>query len=403
MWGTALKTIGGRVLLMLCRTPYFALLALGFDLAVCPAVAEVDHSEKMADELPSDALVQIAEGLEFAWSFAFLPDLSIIVTERAGRIKIIAPGQSAQTLNGVPTVLNSGHGGLLDIALDPGFEQNQILYISYVHGTELSSTVRVMRGKLNRETSRLRRTRGIFESTPSSKPELFGGRMVVTIDGYLFLTLGDRTERQGAQDLTRHQGSIIRIRTDGSVPDDNPFVSTPSAQPEIWSKGHRNPQGLVVDPKTGQLWSHEHGPKGGDELNHILPGRNYGWPVITHGVDYSGIPIGEGREKDGMEQPVHYWSPSIAPSGLAIQSGGDATKFWIGALVGQAVVSLDMNNGAVTERRLFEGIGRVRDVRIGPDNLLHILTDGPAGAIYRFFAPAVEQAHHRGEEHGLAR
>ena len=168
----------------------------------------------------------------------------------------------------------------------------------------------------------------------------------------------------------------------------------PSARPEIWSKGHRNPQGLALDSRTGQLWSHEHGPKGGDELNRILPGRNYGWPVITHGLDYSGSPIGEGNEKEGMEQPIHHWSPAIAPSGLAIQASGDTTNFWIGALVGQAIVLIEKSDALTRERRLLDQhVGRVRDVRIGPDDMLYLLTDGPAGGLYRL-NPALEQAYH---------
>ena len=378
----------------------FALLMIGPPSTFRPAFGLVDQLKDVAEEAPQYQPVQLAGSLEFPWSFAFLPDFSIIITERMGHIQVLAPGQPPRRLRGVPAVLDSGHGGLLDVAPDPRFRENRMLYLSYVHGNETSSTIRVTRARLNRAQTRLLNHHVIFERTPASQPELFGGRMVVTDDGHLYLTLGDRREPELAQDLRRHHGSIIRIRTDGSVPRDNPFVSLPEAQPEIWSFGHRNPQGLAIHPITGQLWSHEHGPKGGDELNLILPGGNYGWPVITHGIDYSGAPIGEEKEKEGMERPVRYWSPAIAPSGLAITGAGNTTTFWVGALAGQAVVSIEMRNSIIRERRLFERqLGRVRDVRIGPDRLLYVLTDGPAAALYRL-EPALEQAGGRAGNEG---
>jgi glucose/arabinose dehydrogenase len=256
-----------------------------------------------------------------------------------------------------------------------------------------------MSAKLGRSGKKLVEQKVIFESTPATSTKQVGGR-IAFMDGHLFLTLGYRGQPERAQDLSHHAGSIIRIRTDGSVPQDNPFVSVPDARPEIWTYGHRNPQGLAFDTRTGQLWSHEHGPLGGDELNLIVAGRNYGWPVITHGLDYSGEPIGEGTAKEGMEQPVHYWTPGIAPSGLAVETVGGTTVFWIGALVGQSLVRLDMEDGRIVreERLLRNELGRIRDVRIGPDGLLYVITDDPEGTFYRL-EPAVEQAW-RGEHRG---
>jgi glucose/arabinose dehydrogenase len=243
--------------------------------------------------------VQIAGPFEFPWSIAFLPDGSMLVTERAGRLQLVAPGAAAREVMGVPPVLYQGTAGLLDVVIDPGFAKNGIVYLSYVHGTKASSTLRVLKVKLNGPRKALVKGTVIFESTPAPKTEHYGGRMVVTDEGYLFLTLGDRWDAERAQDLSDHAGSIIRIRTDGSIPGDNPFVSVAGAKPEIWSYGHRNPQGLALDPRTGRLWSHEHGPLGGDELNLILPGRNYGWPVITYGLEYSGGADGGGGGQGG--------------------------------------------------------------------------------------------------------
>jgi aldose sugar dehydrogenase len=253
-----------------------------------------------------------------------------------------------------------------------------------------------MRARFDREQVALTDTVVIFASTPAESVEQFGGRIALTGDGHLFLTLGDRWDHWRAQDLTDHAGKIVRIRTDGTVPADNPFVGVPGARAEIWSYGHRNPLGLAIDERTGLLWSHENGPQGGDELNLIEPGRNYGWPIISHGVHYSGEPIPGGVARDGMEQPVHAWTPAIAPSGLAIADREAGPVFWIGALAGQALVRLAYENGKVTgeERYLENDIGRIRDVRIGPDGLLYVVTDDPQGWLYRL-DPVVEQAGQR--------
>ncbi|MEH2506493.1 glucose/arabinose dehydrogenase [Bradyrhizobium sp. AZCC 1578] len=355
-----------------------------------------ENGELSAPEVPADfGAVQIAGPFEFPWSIAVLPNGSILLTERVGRLQLIRPGSSAREITGVPPVLFSGHSGLLDVSVDPGFGENGIIYLSYVHGTGSSSTIRVLRAKLDEPRSKLKHKQVIFESSPPApSPNQLGGRIAVTGDGYLFLTLGDRWEGERAQDLADHAGSIIRIRTDGSVPWDNPFVSLPEAKPEIWSYGHRNPQGLAFHARSGQLWSHEHGPKGGDELNLIISGRNYGWPVITHGIGYADEPIGEGAAKHGMEQPVYHWTPSIAPSGLALEGLDRITGFWIGALAGEALVNLDMKEGRIaSERRFLRGeLGRIRDVRVDSNNLVYFVTDGLAGEVYRL-EPVVEQAH----------
>lgn len=386
------------------------LLGLLAQLALCasfplgPASAHITEQEEIIE--PHDtaefAAVRVAGPFEFPWSIAFLPDSSILLTEQPGRLQLIPSGSVAREVAGLPPVLSKGYAGLLDVAVDPGFSENRTVYLSYVHGTEVSSTIRVLRAKLDQSSKTLVGQQVIFESIPAASPEQLGGRIAVTGDGHLFLTLGDRWEPARAQNLSDHAGSIIRIRTDGSVPVDNPFVSVPGARSEIWSYGHRNPQGLAFDARTGKLWSHEHGPQGGDELNLIVSGRNYGWPVITHGLDYSGKPIGEGTAKEGMEQPLHHWSPAIAPSGLAVESAGGVTVFWIGALGGQSLVKLEMEAGRIVrEQRLLQNeLGRIRDVRIGSDGPLYLITDDPEGALYRL-EPAVEQAQTGGNRRRL--
>ena len=337
--------------------------------------------------------VPIAGPFEFPWSFAFLPDGSVLLTERAGRLQLVRPGLGAREVAGLPSILTAGQAGLLDIALDHNHARNGIVYLSYVHGTEEKSKLRVLRARFDRARIALVDKLVIFQSTPQRSLEMFGGRMVVTGDRHLFLALGDRWEHNRAQDLSNHAGKIIRIRTHGSVPDDNPFVDTPGARPEIWSYGHRNPLGLALDERSNLLWLHENGPLGGDELNLIMPGRNYGWPVISHGKHYSGEPVPGGTAREGMEQPLHVWTPSIAPSGLAIAEGHDNPVMWVGALAGEALIRLAMGEKHIaSEQRFLEReIGRIRDVRIGPDGLLYVVTDDAEGRLYRL-DPIVEQA-----------
>jgi glucose/arabinose dehydrogenase len=328
-------------------------------------------------------------------SLGFLPHGRLLVAERPGKLKLVTPWVETRDIEGVPAVFTGGHGGLIDLALDPGFSGNDTIYLSYLAGSETASTLRVLKAKLDAPNAKLTEERVIFETTPGARPEQIGGRIAVTPDGYLFLTVGDRWAGDPAQALADDLGSIIRIRSDGSIPDDNPFRRRLGARPEIWSYGHRNPQGLAFDARTGRLWSDEHGPRGGDELNLVLRGRNYGWPIITYGVDYSGTPIGVGGAREGLEQPVHYWVPiSIAPSGLAVESDSAQEVVWISTLAGEMLVKLTFGaNCAFSEEHLLKNrLGRIRDVRIDGNGQLYVLTDGPQGVLYRLDRAPVDTA-----------
>ncbi len=329
---------------------------------------------------------RIAGPFDLPRSVGFLPDGSFLVTEKPGRLQLVRTTGESHQIAGVPEVLTNGHGGLLDLALDPNFAANATIYFSYLVGQEEASMMRVMKAKLDDRAQTLTDQQVLFESTPGARPEQIGGRLAVTPDGYLFLSLGDRWSGDPAQDLSKDEGKIIRIRTDGSIPDDNPFRWRVGARPEIWSYGHRNPQGLAYDAKRGELWSDEHGPQGGDELNLVLKGQNYGWPIITYGVDYSGRPIGIGSAKPGLEQPVHYWVPiSIAPSGLALESDPSNRIIWISTLAAQSVIRLTLGEGCsvVEDRFLEQRLGRLRDVRLDPNGVLYVLTDGDEGMLFR--------------------
>jgi len=360
-----------------------------------PVEQDAQTSESSSAEY---AAVGIAGPFEFPWSIAFLPDGAILVTEKPGRLNLIGPGLETRQIDGVPPVLSGLHAGLLDVAVAPDFSSSGTLYLSYASGTEAASTIRVVRARLDQAKTTLVDHQVIFESDPpTASLEQLGGRLAWTREGFLLLTLGDRWEPERAQDLTDHAGSIIRIGPDGSVPSDNPFMAVPGAKPEIWSYGHRNPQGLAVDSETGQVWSTEHGPQGGDEINLIEGGRNYGWPIVTYGMNYDGTPVGIGTAAPGFQQPIHYWVPSIAPSGLALERDDDQLTLWAGALAGQMVVQVESGGGRTwTERRFLVGeIGRIRDVRLGPDSLLYVITDDPEAMLYRLI-PATEQARRQG-------
>jgi len=266
------------------------------------------------------AAVRTAGPFEVPWSVALLPDGSFLVTERPGRLQHVRSNAETHEVAGIPSVLYVGHGGLLDVAVDPDFEENRFVYLSYLHGNEAASTIRVLRAKFDKDNGTLTDEEIVFEGSPGPRPEQIGGRLALTGDGYLFVSLGDRWDGPRAQDLSDTAGSIVRIRTDGTVPEDNPFRWAPGARPEIWSYGHRNPQGLAFDRATGQLWADEHGPQGGDELNLVVRGGNYGWPTATFGIDYQGHPIAVNSEQPGTELPVHYWVPlSVAPSSLTVR------------------------------------------------------------------------------------
>ncbi|HEY0338407.1 MAG TPA: PQQ-dependent sugar dehydrogenase [Burkholderiales bacterium] len=336
-------------------------------------------------------IVTLVEGLQNPWSIAWLPDGRMLVTERAGRLRIVSKDfrLDPQPVAGLPDIVVLGQGGLFEVALHPDYKENGWIYISYNgsgeggHGTEL------MRAKL--DGHRLIDPHVLFRLQPKSRTGLhFGGRIVFDGKGHVFLTLGERGDMQRAQRLDDHAGSVIRVNEDGSVPNDNPFVNRKEAKPEKFTYGDRNMQGAALHPKTGELWTHEHGPQGGDEINIMRAGRNYGWPVITYGANYgTGTKIGEGTHKQGMEQPIYYWVPSIAPSGMAFYEG-DKFPNWrgnlfVGALKDEMLVRLELDGEKVTrEERLIKGaIGRIRDVRVGPDGLLYLLTDERTGVLAR--------------------
>jgi glucose/arabinose dehydrogenase len=342
------------------------------------------------------SVVTVASGLDHPWGLQFLPDGRMLVTERTGRLRLVtANGRLSPPVAGVPAVLtNSGQAGLFDVVLDPGFAQNHILYLAYFERRPRGQGMSVARAKL--EDGKLAGLKVIFRAQPETGPAInLGGRLVANKDGTLFVSVGDRfTERDKAQDLSADNGKIVRIDSDGSIPKDNPFVSRKGARGEIWTLGHRNPEGLAIRPSDGSLWDVEHGAKGGDEINLIKPGHNYGWPIITYGVDYSGERIGIGTSKQGMDQPVYYWDPSIAPSGMAFYTG-DLFPQWkgnlfIGALKFKSVRRLVMSGDKVVgEEVLLGDLGeRIRDIRQGPDGALYILTDNANGRILKLVPKA---------------
>ena len=354
------------------------------------AYAQAPRSPTPRATSPGVRVETIARGLEHPWALAFMPDGRLLVTERPGRVRVVTfDGRVSAPLAGVPAVYARGQGGLLDVALDPNFAKNRLIYISYAEPGDGGAGTAVARAKF--AENRLDDVQVIYRQRPKvSSTRHFGSRLVFARDGTLFITQGDRGNySEQAQDLAAGFGKIMRINSDGSVPRDNPFVGRSNVQPEIWSYGHRNLQGAALDPRTGRLWTVEHGARGGDELNHPEAGKNYGWPVITYGIDYSGSKIGEGTAKPGMEQPVYYWDPVIAPSGLAFYTG-DAFPDWkgnilIGSLSPGALVRLSMKDGKVAreDRYLGELDERIRDVQQGPDGLIYLVTDSRNGRVLR--------------------
>jgi len=333
-----------------------------------------------------------ARGLVNPWSLAFLPDGRMLVTERPGRMRIVTTeGQVSPPLKGVPDVWASGQGGLLDVAIDKSFAQNKTLYFCFAERTGGGGRAAIARAKLNDGGGRLDETRIIFRQEGAlSSGNHYGCRIAQADDGNLFVTLGEHfAARDQAQELGNHLGKVIRIAPDGSPAAGNPFIGRAGARPEIWSYGHRNGQGLAINPASGELWEIEHGPRGGDEVNIIGKGKNYGWPVIGYGIDYSGAKIHDATAKDGMEQPVKYWVPSIAPSGMLFYTGKLFPKWsgslFTGALAGTMLVRLSLNGNTVTgEERLLQNLHeRIRDVRQGPDGALWLLTDSSSGRILR--------------------
>lgn len=396
------------------RMPLALALAMALPLTACgtqeaatdgadatPAASAVAESAQPAalavsSQIGELQLTTVATGLAFPWGLAFLPDGRMLVTERIGQLRIVAAdGTLSAPLAGVPAVVAEGQGGLLDVALSPDFGHDGLVYLSYAEPGEgaLAGTA-VARGRLQGEA--LVDVEVIFRQEPKLETRHhFGSRLVFDRDGHLFITMGDRGVRPTAQDLGSHMGTVARVFPDGRVPEDNPFVGRDDAQPQTWSYGHRNQQGAALNPWTGALWTHEHGPKGGDEVNIPQPGRNYGWPIVTHGINYDGTPIPEavGREKEGMEPPHYVWEVSPGVSGMAFYDHarvpGWQGSLFVGALATRELIRLQLDGDAIVheERLLGELKERIRDVRVGPDGALYLLTDHPEGRILRL-APA---------------
>ena len=363
----------------------------GMTMVAMMALSMASHAQVISTEEHRIRVTPLITGLQNPWGLAFLPDGRLLVTERAGRLRVVNKDHKldATPIEGAPAVAAIGQGGLLDVALHPRFADNKLVYLSYSAGDRTGIGTEVARGVLN--GNKLDNVQVIFRMEPKLRNGYhFGSRLVFDRDGMLYITLGDRGEMERAQNPGDHNGSVIRIHDDGRVPKDNPFAGRPGWRAEKYTLGNRNMQGAALHPQTGLLWTHEHGPQGGDEVNVIRPGVNYGWPVITYGVNYgSGTRIGEGSAKEGMAQPLHKWVPSIAPSGLAFYNGGKFSKWrgdlLVGALKDQMLVRLKLDGEKVVreERLLKNLIGRIRDVRVGPDGLIYLLTDDSSGALVR--------------------
>ncbi|MGE5639140.1 MAG: PQQ-dependent sugar dehydrogenase [Clostridia bacterium] len=362
-------------------------LVLGLVVALCPALtaAQVLESEEQAFRV-----VKVVEGLDHPWCVAWLPDGRVLITERRGTLRVVKDGKlEAKPVEGLPEVVQRAQSGLFDVAPHPNFKENGLVYLAYTASGEGGIGTELARGKL--VGNRLENVRVIFKEQPKGPARIqFGGRIVFDGKGHVFLTLGDLGDKDRAQRPDDDAGSVIRLNEDGSIPKDNPFVGKPGWKPAKYDLGHRNMQGAALHPQTGMLWTHEHGPQGGDEINVIRPGRNYGWPVITYGVNYgSGTKIGEGTAKPGMEQPLYYWVPSIAPSGMAFYTGDKFPKWkgdlFVGSLKFDLLVRLRLDGEKVVkEERMLKGVlGRIRDVRVGPDGLIYLLTDESAGVLAR--------------------
>ena len=367
-------------------------LACALTFGALPSALAQDTQRFRTDKV--EVIVEtVARNLQNPWGLAFLPDGRMLVTERPGRLRIAdADGALSEPLQGVPRVAARGQGGLLDVALDPNFAQNRLVYLSFAEERgEGRAGTSVARGRLSQNGGALEAVQVIFRQEPThTGNNHWGSRLVFDRDGNLFVTLGDRFDlRNQAQNAANHIGKIVHIKPDGAAAPNNPFLNREDARPEIWSLGHRNLQSAALHPTTGELWTVEHGARGGDEVNIPQKGRNYGWPVISYGVDYSGAKIGEGTKKAGLEQPVYYWDPSIAPSGMAFYTG-DKFPAWrgsvlVGALAGKLVSRLETSGNRVTgEERMLQQLGeRIRAVRQGPDGFVYLLTDSRDGRILR--------------------
>jgi len=381
--------------------PFRALALTCTSAAAIFALSTVARAQPPGPPGETFEAVTFVEGLRNPWSMAFLPNGDVLVTERGGQLRIVRDGQLlADPVPGVPPVRAEGQGGLQDVVLHPDFESNRLIYLSYAKPNEDGSLGTTGLSRARFENDRLLDVEEIFEAEAwNDRPGHFGARIAFDRDGYLFMSVGDRmaglaqggmdpnVEAHPSQDLSNHQGTIVRLNDDGSVPDDNPFVGRADALPEIWSYGHRNPQGLAIHPETGELWSNEHGPQGGDELNVIRRGANYGWPVIGYGANYVvGTEIHKTRYREGMEQPAAFWVPSIGISGLAFYEGDQFPNWRGNAFVGgmaanyRQLVRVSLNGATVVNREpLLVGEYRIRDVRVGPDGFVYLATDNVFG------------------------
>ncbi|EAR01056.1 PQQ-dependent sugar dehydrogenase [Maribacter sp. HTCC2170] len=355
---------------------YLFVVTLSFSCA-----QDVENKVNTPENLPFSAELFV-DDLQIPWGIAFLPDGSMLITEKSGSLIHFKNGEKT-TISNVPAVYSRGQGGLLDIVLHPDYEKNGWIYLTYASedGEEKGGHTALMRAKLNGNS--LTDNELLYKAGPNTtKGQHFGSRIAFDDAGYLYFTIGERGARDvNPQDITKDGGKVYRLNDDGSIPSDNPFVGTENAKTAIFSYGHRNPQGLIKHPETGKIWDHEHGPKGGDEINIIEKGANYGWPLITYGINYSGTPITDKTEMEGMNQPIHYWVPSIAPSGMAFLTS-DKYGDWqgsllVGSLSFQYLERLTMEGTKVVGRdKLLGDLGRVRDVRQGPDGLIYVAIEG---------------------------
>jgi glucose/arabinose dehydrogenase len=374
----------------------FSLYGLLFVFNVTATV----YAQEFTGETYVYRVTPVVSGLKDPWSIAFLPDGNMLFTEKPGRLRIIRNGVlDPEPISGTPAVRYQGQGGLLDVVLHPDFASNKLIYLSYSKPNADGSqgTTAVIRGRFDGKT--LTGVEEILEARAwAAGNSHYGSRLAFDPDGYLFITVGDRAvdplsvprDQHPAQNLMLHQGKVLRLHDDGRVPQDNPFVGRKDALPEIWSYGHRNLQGLAIDQRTGDVFTLEHGAQGGDELNRILPGRNYGWPIIGYGVQYGGTPIHASREREGIEQPLQYWTPSIAPSGLLLYTGdkfpGWENNLFVGGLSGKELHRLPLLQadgkyqiGRMERPPLLQGYGRVRDVKQGPDGYIYVAIDDRQG------------------------
>lgn len=371
-----------------------ALAVAGLWLAGSAAVLQAEENFQQASERGTLQVEYLLSDLQNPWGMAFLPDGQVLITERPGTLRLVAADFSGNSqVAGVPDVFSRGQGGLLDVAVSPSFDQDRWVYLAYAEAgdNKLAGTA-VGRGRLSADNSRLDDFTVIFRQEPKlSTGNHFGSRLVFDDQGHLFITLGENYQRMAAQDLGKLQGKVVRLNADGSVPQDNPFIGKAGARSEIWSYGHRNAQGAALNPWTDVLWLHEHGPRGGDEINIPQAGKNYGWPLATHGTDYTLLPISEakGKTAPGTEPPHHVWQKSPAISGMAFYNAerfaGWQHNLFIGALADESLIRLELKGNEIVheERLLKDKLGRIRDVRQGPDGYLYVLTDAAAGSLVR--------------------